>query len=175
MSSKIDNSPVFTSKILLLVCLLLTACQLVFAQNPQADSAWLVTHYIKKEVSIPVRDGIKLFTAIYEPIDKSTPHPILINRTPYSISPYGVGVFRPYWYTPYMEYFKDNYIIVLQDVRGKYMSEGDFVDVRPYLGDKEDKPKDAIDESTDTYDAIDWLIKNVNNNIYSHRIRYSVL
>jgi len=153
-----------TFNILFLVCILIGTSRIAFAQNPMADSIWLVTHYTKKEVSIPVRDGIKLFTAIYEPIDKSAPHPILLNRTPYSIAPYGNGVFRPYWHTPYMEYFKDNYIIVLQDVRGKYMSQGDFVDVRPYLGDKEDKPKDAIDESTDTYDAIDWLLKNVDNN-----------
>lgn len=148
-------------RLLTIICLLLLPSAPVLAQS---DSLWLVTHYTKKEVSIPTRDGIKLFTAIYEPVDKSTPHPILINRTPYSIAPYGNGVFKSFWNTPYMEYFKDNYIIVLQDVRGKYMSEGDFVDVRPYIGDKEDKTRDSIDESTDTYDAIDWLLKNVNNN-----------
>src|ERR1700744_5322270 len=90
------------------------------AQNPQADSAWIVTHYVKKEVYIPVRDGKKLFTAIYTPIDKETPHAILLNRTPYSIAPYGEGAFKAFWYTPYMAYFKDNYIVVLQDVRGRY-------------------------------------------------------
>jgi len=131
------------------------------AQNPQADSVWLVTHYAKKEVYTPTRDGIELFTTLYEPIDNSTPHPMLLNRTPYSVAPYGEGSFKSFWNTPYMEYFKDNYIIVLQDVRGRYMSEGEYMDVRPYQGDKK---KDGIDESTDTYDAIDWLVKNVKNN-----------
>lgn len=134
---------------------------LLLAQTPQEDSVWLVTHYTKREVYIPVRDSIKLFTAIYEPISKDATHPMLLNRTPYSIAPYGQNVFKAFWNTPYMEYFKDNYIIVLQDVRGRYMSEGDFMDVRPYQGDRK---KGGTDESTDTYDAIDWLVKNVNNN-----------
>src|SRR5271166_5925098 len=91
-----------------LLCLLLTApCQLASAQSPQEDSTWLLTHYTKKEVSIPVRDGIRLFTAIYTPIDNSTPHPILLNRTPYSIAPYGPA-YKAFWNTPYMAYFKDN-------------------------------------------------------------------
>ena len=141
------------------ICLLLLPL-FATAQDPYSDSVWLATNYTKREVSIPMRDGIKLFTAIYEPISKEVNHPILINRTPYSIAPYGPTAFKAFWNTPYMAYFKDNYIIVLQDVRGKYMSEGEFMDVRPYQGEKH---KDATDESTDTYDAIDWLIKNVSN------------
>ena len=152
---------IYRLSLLTAICLLIL--QSTSAQTPLADSIWLVTNYTKKEIYTPTRDGIKLFTAIYQPKDKSTPHPILMNRTPYSIAPYGAA-FKAFWTTPYMEYFKDNYIVVLQDVRGRYMSEGKFVDVRPYIGDKEDKAKDAIDESTDTYDAIDWLLKNVDNN-----------
>ncbi len=142
---------VFTALIFLL---------LSFAQPPHTeDSTWLAEHYTKKEVYITMGDGVKLFTAIYEPTDISTTHPILINRTPYSIGPYGEDKFKAFWITPYIAYFRDNYIIVLQDVRGKYMSEGEFVDVRPYR-----KKKEGVDESTDTYDAIDWLVKNVKNN-----------
>ena len=145
----------------IILFLLLLLPFLAPAQDPHADSAWLVTHYTKREVYIPTRDGIRLYTAIYEPTDRLTDHPILLNRSPYSIAPYGDSLFKAFWNTPYMTYFKDNYIVVMQDVRGRYMSEGEFVDVRPYMGDKK---KDAIDESTDTYDVIDWLVKNVNMN-----------
>ena len=127
--------------------------------SPAEDSAWLVTHYTKKEVYITMGDGVKLFTTIYKPIDSESTHPILLNRTPYSIAPYGEDKFKAFWTTPYMAYFRDNYIMVLQDVRGKYMSEGEFKDVRPYR-----KDKNGTDESTDTYDAIDWLVKNVRGN-----------
>jgi uncharacterized protein len=124
------------------------------------DSAWLYKHYNKKEVYIPMRDGKKLFTAIYQPRAAGM-HPILFNRTPYSVAPYGEKKYKNFWKTHYMTYFKENYIVVLQDVRGKFMSEGDFEDVRPYdphLAGKE------TDEASDTYDAIEWLIKNVKNN-----------
>jgi putative CocE/NonD family hydrolase len=127
--------------------------------QPETDSAWLMTHYTKREVSITMRDGVKLYTAIYEPTAVGK-HPILLNRTPYSIAPYGAA-FRKYWTIPYMAYLKKNYIMVLQDVRGKFMSEGDYVDVRPYIYNKEGN---QTDEASDTYDTIDWLIKNVKNN-----------
>jgi hypothetical protein len=84
-----------------------------------------------------------------------------MTRTPYSIAPYGTKAYMAFWYSPYMAYFKKNYIAVLQDVRGCYMSEGTFVDVRPYIKNKQDG---QIDEASDTYDTIDWLIKNVKNN-----------
>ena len=151
---------------MLLFCFLLTAPFRLFAQNRAADSTWLVTHYTKKELYIPMRDGIKLFTTIYEPIavygknGHAERHPILLNRTPYSVGPYGAA-FKAFWTTPYMEYFRKGYIMVLQDARGKFMSEGEFMDVRPYIEHK--GPKET-DESTDTYDAIDWLVNFVKNN-----------
>ena len=130
-----------------------------FSQN--ADSAWVMNNYTKKEVSIPMRDGIKLFTSIYIPKDQTEKHPILLTRTPYSVWPYGKS-FRAYWRSYMMRYCKENYIMVNQDVRGKYMSEGNFQVVRPFNPDK--KTAADIDEASDSYDTIDWLIKNIDNN-----------
>ncbi|HEY0244944.1 MAG TPA: CocE/NonD family hydrolase [Mucilaginibacter sp.] len=129
------------------------------AQN--ADSAWFVNNYTKKEVSIPMRDGIKLFTSIYIPKDQSEKHPILLTRTPYSVSPYGKG-YKAYWRNYMMRYCREGYIMVNQDIRGKYMSEGIFEVVRPFNPDK--KNNKDIDEASDSYDTIDWLVKNIDNN-----------
>ncbi len=143
---------------------LLIAPLSLFAQDPVSDSAWLVTHYTKQEVYIQMRDGAKLFTTIYAPrptdAHDKIKHPILITRTPYSCSPYGTE-FSKMWNTPKMNYAKDNYILVNQDVRGRFMSEGEFMDVRPYNPDKKGT---ETDEASDTYDAIDWLVKNVPDN-----------
>ncbi len=130
-----------------------------YSQN--ADSAWIVNNYNKKEQYVPMRDGVKLFTSIYIPKDTGEKHPILITRTTYSCMPYGDN-FRNFWSNHYKEYLKEKYIIVVQDVRGKFMSEGIFVDVRPFNPDKK-SPLD-IDESTDTYDTVDWLIRNIQGN-----------
>lgn len=130
------------------------------AQNN--DSSWFVTNYYKIERQIPMRDGIKLFTSVYIPKDKTEKHPILITRTPYSCNPYGENNFSAIWSTYKIAYLKENYIIVTQDVRGRYMSEGEFVDVRPFNPNK--KTNKDIDEASDTYDAIDWLVKNVPDN-----------
>lgn len=129
--------------------------------SQQIDSAWFVNNYTKIEQQIPMRDGKKLFTAIYVPKDKSEKHPILMMRTPYGAVPYGSG-YRRIWGGANKEYMKEGYIFVFQDVRGKYMSEGDYMDVRPFRKNK--KGNDDIDEASDTYDTIDWLVKNVENN-----------
>lgn len=131
----------------------------LIAQNE--DSAWIVNNYTKKEIYIPMRDGIKLFTSIYIPKDKIEKHPILMTRTPYSCKPYGENNFDRIWYSYRKEYFKEGYIIVTQDVRGRWMSEGIFKDVRPFNPNKTGK---ETDEASDTYDTIDWLIKNLDNN-----------
>ena len=110
---------------------------------------------------IPMRDGIKLFTAIYIPRDTTELHPILLRRTPYSASPYGENNFPDFWNTYHRLYLRENYIMVVQDVRGRYMSEGEFVDVRPINPNKTGK---EIDEASDSYDAIEWLVKNVPYN-----------
>ncbi|NOT52656.1 MAG: CocE/NonD family hydrolase [Chitinophagaceae bacterium] len=131
------------------------------AQIIDQDSAWIRENYTKSEQYIPMRDGIKLFTAIYEPKDKSEKHPILMNRTPYSCAPYGKDFSGRLLTSHWKYYARENYIIVVQDVRGRWMSEGEFVDVRPF---NKNKTGNEIDEASDTYDAIGWLIKNVSNN-----------
>lgn len=131
------------------------------AQTDQ-DSVWVRENYTKREINIPMRDGVKLFTAVYEPKDKSEKHPILMNRTPYSCAPYGTEFSGRLTASHWKYYCRENYIIVIQDVRGRWMSEGEFVDVRPFVKDK--KGNNDIDEASDTYDAIDWLVKNLPNN-----------
>ena len=129
------------------------------AQN--ADSTWFVNNYQKKELYIPMRDGVKLFTSFYIPKDGSEKHPFLLTRTPYSCAPYGEDKFVPIWTSYKMQYAKEGYIFVSQDVRGRYMSEGVFEDVRPFNKNKSGK---VIDEASDTYDAVDWMVKNISNN-----------
>src|SRR6202022_3616509 len=113
----------------------------------------------KSEVMIPMRDGVKLHTEIYSPKNAAEPLPILMNRTPYGISAADKGVSGMIY--RYADMVPDGYIFVFQDIRGRYGSEGRFVMLRP-IHDAAD-PK-GTDESTDTYDTIDWLIKNVPHN-----------
>src|SRR5882724_4287217 len=145
-----------------LISVLLFISFFLSAQNLQ-DSAWIRDNYSKKEIYISMRDGVKLFTAIYIPKDATEKHPILMTRTPYSCAPYGEQNFTGRLWSGHWRYYaRENYIIVVQDVRGRWMSEGEFVDVRPFNPNKK-TPKD-IDEASDTYDAIDWLVKNVPSN-----------
>ena len=155
----------------LLVTLFLFLALFAEAQTDQ-DSLWIRDNYIKKEIYIPMRDGVRLFTAVYLPKDMSEKHPILMNRTPYSCAPYGENNWRGFWYSHWKYYMRENYIIVIQDVRGRWMSEGEFVDVRPF---NKNKTGTQIDEASDTYDAIDWLIKNLpgnNGNVGAFGISY---
>ncbi len=127
------------------------------------NEQWVKDNYTKQEIQIKMRDGINLFTAIYAPKNTSEKHPFLMTRTPYSCAPYGKENFYNRLYTTHFkEYLKEGYIIVIQDVRGRWMSEGEFVDVRPFIINK--KLKTDIDEASDTYDAVDWLVKNIPNN-----------
>ncbi len=141
--------------------LLLSMALFAKAQYAQ-DSAWIKDHYYKIEQYIPMRDGVKLFTSIYLPKDSTQKHPILLTRTPYSCAPYGVSNFNAnLWNRHWRYYARQNYIIVTQDVRGRWMSEGEFVDIRPFNPDKKGK---EVDEASDTYDAIDWMVKNLPGN-----------
>ncbi|GAA4272642.1 CocE/NonD family hydrolase [Aquimarina gracilis] len=117
-------------------------------------------HYTKKEVDIVMRDGIKLHTTIYSPKDTSRQYPILMKRTPYSSIPYGEDQF-PSKISPNEFLMKEGNIIVYQDVRGRWMSEGVYDNMRAYIPNKKGK---QFDEASDTYDTIDWLVKNVSNN-----------
>lgn len=130
----------------------------VWAQ--ETDSAYVRDNYTKIERQIAMRDGVKLFTSIYIPKDQSKKYPFLINRTPYTVAPYGEDKFK-LSLGNFPALMREGFIFVYQDVRGRWMSEGTFDDVRPQTTAK---GKNAIDESTDTYDTIDWLVKNIANN-----------
>jgi putative CocE/NonD family hydrolase len=126
----------------------------------QDNSVYINAHYTKLEKHIPMRDGIKLFTVIYVPKDESRKYPIMYNRSPYSAGPYGENEYKQSL-GPSMLFAEEGYIFVYQDVRGRYLSEGDFVATRPYIPNKKEK---ETDESSDSYDTIDWLIKNISLN-----------
>ncbi|HEY2865617.1 MAG TPA: CocE/NonD family hydrolase [Pyrinomonadaceae bacterium] len=132
------------------------------SQQEQTDLAnYIRDNYTKRQVSIPMRDGMKLFAEVYEPKDKSKTYPIMLNRTPYSVGPYEADRFKTSLGPDY-QFAREGYIFVYEDVRGRYMSEGQFLDERPQQV-AHDKPAE-VDESTDTYDTVDWLVKNVVNN-----------
>ncbi len=152
-----------TSPALWLLICALTLCFSLFLLSPQAQQTApfdVKERYLKSEYQIPMRDGKKLFTIVYAPKDASQKYPILMQRTPYSVGPYGEA-YRPSL-GPSPLFMQEGYIFVYQDVRGTFMSEGEFEDVRPHIANK--KSNKDIDESSDTYDTIDWLIKNVPNN-----------
>lgn len=134
----------------------------VWAQaRPDAPEFDVKEHYTKYEYRIPMRDGVHLFTSVYVPKDASRSYPFLIDRTPYSVGPYGVDLYRTQL-GPSPDFDKAGYIFVFQDVRGRFMSEGQFIEMRPHIDDK--KSKQDVDDSSDMYDTIDWLLKNVPNN-----------
>jgi putative CocE/NonD family hydrolase len=118
-------------------------------------------NYTRQDCQIQMRDGVKLYTVVYSPKDQSQKYPILMSRTPYSVAPYDGGSMRASL-GPNRHFVPEGYIFVYQDVRGCYMSEGTFVNMRPHS--PKHKNKNDIDESTDTFDTIDWLVKNVENN-----------
>jgi len=129
--------------------------------SQETNEEWFLDNYTKREAYIPMRDGVKLYTAIYTPKDTIGRHPILMERSPYSCNPYGPDKFMSVWGSYKMTYAKEKFIFVKQDVRGKYMSEGEFVEVRPFI---KNKTGNQIDEASDTYDTTDWLINNIKNN-----------
>ncbi|PYF69997.1 CocE/NonD family hydrolase [Pedobacter nutrimenti] len=140
--------------VLLVICTVSTYAQ-------QSDSAYVRENYTKIERLIPMRDGVKLFTSIYIPKDKNRKYPFMISRTPYTVSPYGENNYKTSL-GPSALFLREGFIFVYQDVRGKWMSEGEYEDIRPQISNK--KGKKDIDESSDTYDTIDWLLKNIPGN-----------
>ena len=148
-------------KRMLVSFLLVYTFTVAWSQNSQ-DEAWMRENYLKKEVRISMRDGVKLFTSIYMPKDTTEQHPLLFIRTPYSCAPYGEENWANLWNSHLRYYLREGYILIMQDVRGRWMSEGVFVNVRPFNPNK--KTNKDIDEASDTYDAIDWLVKNLPNN-----------
>jgi len=142
--------------------LLLSAAPALAQQPTPTPSAEAVrARYTKYEYRVPMRDGVRLFTSVYVPKDASQRYPVLLTRTPYSVAPYGVDNY-PRSLGPSEHFEREGFIFVYQDARGRHMSEGTFQQVRPHVPVKRG-PRD-IDESTDTYDTVDWLVKNVPNN-----------
>lgn len=138
------------------IVFLLSFNLLAFSVNE--DSLYLSQHYTKAEYRIPMRDGAKLFTIVYSPKDQSHKFPILFNRTPYSIGPYGKEMGFSFRRGLSPVFLREGFIFVYQDVRGRFMSEGTFQHMTPFVKDK--KTNQDVDENSDAYDTMDWLIKN---------------
>lgn len=137
---------------------IITSC---LAQNSDPNTNFVKENFTKMDTTITMRDGVKLYTVIYIPKDGTEKYPFLMERTPYSSSPYGEENYARR-VGPNIALMNKKYIFVYQDVRGRYMSEGVNLEVTPYIPNK--KSKKDVDESSDTYDTIDWLLKNIKNN-----------
>jgi putative CocE/NonD family hydrolase len=132
-----------------------------FAQTASPDASYVTENYQKFEYQIPMRDGKKLFTAVYVPKDHSKKHPFMMDRTCYSVAPYGKDNYKSAL-GPSSLFLHDGYIFVYQDVRGRWMSEGIYEEMTPEHNAH--KSKMDVDEGTDTYDTIDWLLKHIPDN-----------
>jgi uncharacterized protein len=140
------------------------------ANQPQTKKAareakelreYIKANYTKNEFLIPMRDGVRLFTSVYTPKNPSEQFPIMLNRTPYTVAPYGIDNYRTNL-GPSKKFVHEGFIFVYQDVRGKGRSEGQFMHVRPHKANK--RSSKDVDESSDTYDTVEWLVKNIPNN-----------
>jgi putative CocE/NonD family hydrolase len=149
------------ARLVMHVCLALMLCAASLNCRAQEQTFDVKANYTKTEYRIVMRDGAKLFTVVYSPRDTTKKYPIMLNRTPYNVGPYGEDKYKSS-VGPSQLFAEDGFIFVYQDVRGRYMSEGQFVDMRP-INTRKSGPNE-IDESTDTYDTIDWLVKNIPNN-----------
>ena len=145
---------------IVLMALAMTAPMLLTAEN-SAEPFDVKEHYDKIEVMIPMRDGVKLFTAIYTPKNRTQRYPILLYRTPYSIGAYGEDYVAPAKLAPSLEMLAEGYIFVSQDLRGTYKSEGQFEVLR--VNRQKGSDVTLTDESTDAYDTIDWLLENLDD------------
>jgi putative CocE/NonD family hydrolase len=144
------------------IMLSLIGLLLFFSATWSQEADFVEANFTKEEFLIPMRDGVKLHTVVYTPKDKSQKYPFLMQRTPYSSGPYGPNTFKSSL-GPSPKLMNEGYIFVYQDVRGRWMSEGLYDNMRPTLSNRKKGSKE-IDESTDTYDTIEWLIKNIKNN-----------
>ncbi|AZQ42976.1 CocE/NonD family hydrolase [Nonlabens ponticola] len=142
-----------------LVTCLLIVMGYAFAKA-QSQQTYVTENYTKQVHMIPMRDGVKLYTVVYAPKDTSQQYPMMLQRTCYSVAPYGDDEYKTSL-GPNKYMMEDGYIFVYQDVRGRWMSEGDFDNMRPHIPGNNVKNKKDIDESSDTYDTIEWLLKNV--------------
>ena len=134
---------------------------LLMASFVHAQREWVKENYDKAEYEVGMRDGVKLHTIVYSPKSATETYPFLVQRTCYSVSPYGVDKYAGSL-GPSKFLMRDKYIFVYQDVRGRYLSEGTWTNMTPHLPNK--NKKTDVDEASDTYDTIEWLLKNVPNN-----------
>lgn len=163
-------------RLLLLVFILAHSVGLWAQNGRNVTEEWLKENYTKREVMIPMRDGARLYTAVYEPVSSSEAKPVMLVRTPYSLRPYGFEAgeepskdrfaYSSGMWGDLLNYAADGYVIVLQNVRGTYLSEGEFENIRPHLSGKAGgkTTKRIVDEATDTYDTVEWLLANTENN-----------
>ncbi len=150
------------NKILFIIFSSLLTVILFTTSTFSQGNTFLEEKYNKKEYRIKMRDGVRLLTSVYSPKDTSIKYPIIIWRTPYSVGPYGEDKYYSYNRYTWEHFIEAKYIIVYQDVRGRFMSEGTFNDMTPFIENK--KSNKDIDETTDTYDTVDWLVKHIPNN-----------
>jgi putative CocE/NonD family hydrolase len=146
----------FSGKLPLSLALFVAALAAAAAQNPSTVREC----YTKYEYQIPMRDGARIFTEVYVPKDTSQSYPFMLTRTPYGVAPYGADSYRTSL-GPSEQFEKDGFIFVYQDAGGRYLSEGEFLQVRPYRPNK--RGAKDVDESSDTCDTINWLLKNISN------------
>jgi putative CocE/NonD family hydrolase len=158
-SRKTGINPIFQF-ILLFIFSCCTFHVTTYAQD--RPELYLKKNYLKREYRIPMRDGKTLFAAVYSPKDTTVTYPILIRRTPYSVGPYGEDNYGTYRTDAWYHLAKEGFIFVFQDVRGRFMSEGEYVNMRPHIPGK--KGNKDVDESSDTYDTIEWLINHIPGN-----------
>ncbi len=155
------KSAVVALALLFLNLLMVSCSEKTGTEEEPVENDYVKNHYSKREVSIEMRDGVNLHTTIYTPRDTSKTYPMLLKRTPYSCRPYGEDQY-PKRIGPNKYMMKEGYIIVYQDVRGRWMSEGTYDNMRAYIPEKSSDKQ--VDESSDTYDTIEWLVKNVPHN-----------
>ncbi|WP_422350324.1 CocE/NonD family hydrolase [Flagellimonas sp.] len=153
--------PIQTLVVIIGLLLTISSCKKTVKTETAAEVNFVQEHYTKQEVDIEMRDGVKLHTTIYTPKDTSKEYPILMQRTPYSSRPYGAGNYRTQ-IGPNEHLMKEGNIIVYQDVRGRWLSEGHYENMRAYIPNK--TSNEQVDESSDTYDTIEWLVNNVEHN-----------
>ena len=146
---------------LLLLLVMVSPCGLAADEQAEKRAEYIRANYTKYEYQIPMRDGVKLFTSVYIPTEDGASYPILMQRTPYRVAPYGVSKYKTRL-GPSAAFEQEGFIFVFQDVRGKSMSEGEFVNMRPQNAYQ--RGKKATDDATDTYDTIEWLIENLPQN-----------
>ena len=146
----------------ILSLLLLSLVAIAARAEGDIDAKWFKEHYAKAEYMIPMRDGVRLYTAVFTPKNKrGGDHPILYMRTPYGCAPYGKKNADFWKQSIYRNYLEAEYIFVFQDVRGRWMSEGEFVNVRPFIANKQGRD---TDEASDVYDSVEWLLRKVRKN-----------